>query len=441
VELRVRTQLALYDQNRELERRVAERTKELSDTIQQLRETTAAKERIESELAIAGQIQRAMLPKTDLTDAVECGYRLSAFLQPARQVGGDLYDFFLLDTGWLCLAIGDVSDKGVPAALTMARVITLIRAIAKLNSTPAAILEAINIALCHENDDCHFVTLLCGILEISTGTLHYASGGHDAPLLLRNKHNSWIQLETGPALGIFPNASFPNQRIQLEANDLLLFFTDGLTEAKNLQGNQFTASRLTELLSRHPANDPTRLIRSIQVFYNDFIEQGPASDDITLLALQYLPTHPAYLKHTTMQCTITINNELTELAQVRKRLGEILLQENISKSIIEDMQLVVEELLVNIIEYAFTDTTSTQQLINVHLNITETAVSFKFEDSGKPFNPLEEVTTPDLSVSAEERTNGGLGFFLVRKLVDHIHYARQEDKNVLLVSRNTANPT
>lgn len=437
VELRVRTQLALYDQQRELERMVQERTRELMATIEQLRETTAAKERIESELIIAGQIQLAMLPKTNVTDPAERGYTLSALLQPALQVGGDLYDFFPLGSDRLCLVIGDVSGKGVPAALTMARVITLVRAISKINSTPVAILEAINTSLCHENYECHFVTLFCAILEVSSGILHYSSGGHDAPFLLSQGQCNPLELETGPALGIGADAEFPSYQVSLKSGDLLLLYTDGITEALNPQREMFTVERLQSLLTQHPPTDSIRLIRSVQHFYHNFLQGAPASDDLTLLALHYLPSSPYSSENKAVEWHVSINNELTELELVRQRLSKILLDASVPVTLIEDMQLVTEEILVNVIEYAFKGT-AVQPNIAIFLKIVDGLLTLTFEDTGNPFNPLEEIAPPDLSLGDDVRASGGLGFFLVRELVDQIQYTYHNGKNELLIVRKIA---
>lgn len=403
--------------------------------IKQLKETTAAKERIESELAIAWQIQSAMVPKIDVTDPLENGYKLCAMLQPARQVGGDLYDFFLLDENRLCLVIGDVSDKGIPAALTMARVITLVRSVAKHDGSPIAILKAVNEVLSYANDECNFVTLFCAILEIGNGTLHYASGGHDAPLLLSSGQAEWLELNTGPAVGLFPDAEFPEHTIVLKPGDLLLLYTDGITEARNAAGELFTVERLQALLNRYLPSDPVRLIRLVQYFYHSFVKQAPISDDLTLFAIQYLPSSPFNIDNKTVEWVITLNNELIELKRVCERLGELLLQESLPTSLIEDMQLVTEEILVNIIQYEFA-ATDELQYIDIHINIAEQLLTLTFKDRGNPFNPLQEISQPDLTLEGAERESSSLGLFLVRNLVNHISYDYQYNRNVLSVSRN-----
>ncbi|KOR27159.1 serine/threonine protein phosphatase, partial [Achromatium sp. WMS2] len=175
----------------------------------------------------------------------------------------------------------------------------------------SGVLQAINAVLSHDNDDCHFVTMLCAILEIKTGNLTYASAGHDSPLLLRNKRGQWLELETGPALGLFDDSEFPEHTEQLHTDDLLLLYTDGITEAKNPEGDFFTAERLQSVLERHPPDNPIRLVRSVQHFYQHFLEDAPASDDLTLLALHYLPNNTFYTKGKAMEWTISLNNELT----------------------------------------------------------------------------------------------------------------------------------
>jgi sigma-B regulation protein RsbU (phosphoserine phosphatase) len=404
----------------------------LKDYIQELKTTTAAKQAMESELAIAGQIQRSMVPRVEVTDGPNPRYQLSALLQPARQVGGDLYDFFLLESDRLCLIVGDVADKGMPAALLMARTITLIRTIAHQASTPAEMLAAVNRELCTDNDECQFVTLFCSVLDLNTGKLDYASGGHDPPLLLRDRQVQFLDLETGPALGIDEKATFCQHECWLQSNDLILLYTDGITEATNLEGDLFSETRLLEAIAYYPLSTPARTIRTIQHFHQQFVENASQSDDITLLALQYRPLSPFSQEVKTVEWTISIDSQLTELERVKPYIGEILQAEGLPVESIEDAQLIVEEVLVNIMQYGYENQNDGH--IDLQVQISPEALKMTFEDSGKPFNPLTEIETPDLSMDDVKRSSGGLGFYLVRELADRVDYIYAESKNILTVT-------
>ena len=399
--------------------------------IEKLKTTTSAKQKLESELRIASQIQQSMLPKTDVSQGSDQRYHLSSLHQPARIVGGDLYDFFLLGSDRLCVLIGDVADKGVPAALLMARTVTLIRIVAKQAETPMDILQAVNQELCVNNDECLFVTLFCGILDLPTGLFHCASGGHDPPIVVHNHLVKFLELETGPPLGLEEDAIFPDLKLFIQPNNLLLLYTDGITEAMNPQGDFFSESRLLETIACYPPSSPSRAVRTIQHFHRQFVTDADQSDDLTLLALQYLPLSPFPKDMATMEWQITINSEITELDRVKQRLGKILQDKNLNLELIEDTQLIAEEILVNIATYGYTD-----QPINLQVRMSPNTLSMIFEDFGKPFNPLTEIPPVDLAMDDEEREMGGLGFYMVQELADRLDYAYQDGKNILTVTRN-----
>ncbi|MEE3715408.1 SpoIIE family protein phosphatase [Tumidithrix elongata RA019] len=404
----------------------------LKTYIQKLQETTVAKQKMESELSIAGQIQYSMLPKTEVADSPTRRYQLSTLLEQARLVGGDLYDFFPMGDDRLCIIIGDVADKGIPAALLMARTVTLMRTMVKQTSTPVKALSAVNRELCINNEECLFVTLFCGVLDLHTGTLHYASAGHDPPLLVRDGEVRFLDVETGPPLGIEDDAIFPECEYLLQHNDLIVLYTDGITEAMNLDGDLFSEARLLDAIASYPPSNPARAIRTIQHFHRQFVGDAPQSDDLTLLALQYQPSSPFPQIVEVVELIITINSELTELEKVKQRLGEILQTHGLAVESIEDAQLIVEEVLVNIIQYGYDN--QSHQRIDLQVKISPTSLKMTFEDWGKPFNPLTEIADPDLSVMDDaDRESGGLGFYLVRELADRVDYEHRDRKNILTI--------
>jgi sigma-B regulation protein RsbU (phosphoserine phosphatase) len=399
--------------------------------IQDLQETTAAKQKLESELSIAAQIQRTMLPRTNVDTNLP--YDISAVLKPARIVGGDLYDFFLMGSDRLCLIIGDVADKGFPSALQMARTITLIRTLTKANSTPSQILSAVNQELCVDNEECQFVTVFCGVLELGSGDFTYTSGGHDAPILVRDRHVQHLELETMPPLGIYEDATFEEHKFKLVANDLILFYTDGITEAMNLDGEFFSDTRLIEMIAAYPPTNTTRAVRTIQHFCQQFVGDAPQFDDMTLLAMQYLPSSPFLQVSNVMEWNLTLNSELTELENVKQSLNKILDNAGLAVELIENTQLIVEEILVNIIQYGYENRNDGH--IDLRLEINKQYLIMTFKDGGKPFNPLIEVAAPDLDRDDDERSLGGFGFFLVQELSDQVDYTYCDGKNILTVSQ------
>ena len=206
----------------------------LKEYIRKLTETTAAKERIESELNIAHDIQMGLLPKTFPPFPDRPEFDLFALMEPAREVGGDFYDFFLVDDTHLCFVMADVSGKGVPAALFMAMSMTLIRATGREGIPPDEILSKVNSELSRENDSCMFVTTFCGVLDTETGELIYANGGHNLPLHVKAGGGAfWLPKSGALMVGAMEGITYRQERLLLEPGDGLFLYTDGVTEAMN----------------------------------------------------------------------------------------------------------------------------------------------------------------------------------------------------------------
>ena len=260
----------------------------LKEHIRQLTETTAAKERIESELSIAHDIQMGLLPKTFPPFPDRREFDLFATMQPAKEVGGDFYDFFFVDGTHLCFVIADVSGKGVPAALFMAMSMTLIKATARYGLPPEEILFRVNNELSHGNDSCMFVTTFFGILDTESGEMAYANGGHNPPLHLRRDGMvAWLPLSASLVVGAMEGAPYRRERLLLEPGDSLFLYTDGVTEAMNTQDELFSNGRLAGDLSALQGKEIRDVVRGIMVNIHAFTGDAPQSDDITMMMIQY----------------------------------------------------------------------------------------------------------------------------------------------------------
>ncbi len=261
----------------------------LKQYIEDLKETTAAKERIESELRIAHDIQMGILPKIfpPFPDRIE--FDIFATIDPAKEVGGDFYDFFFIDDEHLCFTIGDVSGKGVPASLFMAVTKTLIKAKTERDMPPNEILSRVNRELCFENDSNMFVTIFCGILNTRTGEVFYTNGGHNLPYILYVQGNvEPLENTGGMALGIMEDIKYWTKKITLRTGDGLFLYTDGVTEAMDGDGNLFSDSRLKGNLEQVNGFTPNEIIHSIVSNVKSFSSGVPQADDITTLAIKYL---------------------------------------------------------------------------------------------------------------------------------------------------------
>jgi phosphoserine phosphatase RsbU/P len=264
-----------------------EMTRRLNESIENLKETTAVKERIESELQIAHEIQMSMVPKIFPAFPDRSELDIFATLVPAKEVGGDLYDFFFIDNDHLCFAIGDVSGKGVPASLFMAVTKTLFRATAGNGGIPGEILARLNAEICRDNDSCMFVTLFCAVLNIRTGEVDYSNGGHNLPYYLHHGGVSPLENAGGRALGVVEQSPYLSGRMVLSPGEALLLYTDGVTEAMDLRETLYSDQRLEQFLTRNRGASPRQIIGDLVTDVRHFAAGAPQSDDITGLALLY----------------------------------------------------------------------------------------------------------------------------------------------------------
>ncbi|NIT13999.1 MAG: SpoIIE family protein phosphatase [Candidatus Dadabacteria bacterium] len=271
---------------------------ELSEYITKLTETTAEKERIESELKIAHDIQMGFLPQKFPPFPERTEFEIFANIIPAKQVGGDFYDFFFLQdedlafsgNNKLFFVIGDVSGKGVPASLFMALTKTLLKAKASSDITPSQMLTAVNRELCIDNDSCMFVTVFCGVLDTDTGEIQYSNGGHNPPYLVSKQRGvKMLDGHTGIALGIYDEAEFITYNEKLFAQEGLYLFTDGVTEAMDINNNLFSEQRLEKFLSDLGECCETELlVEGSRAEVIKFTTGAEQSDDITIMAIKYL---------------------------------------------------------------------------------------------------------------------------------------------------------
>lgn len=262
---------------------------DLADHIRELTETTAAKERIQSELKLATDIQASLLPRIFPPFPDRNEFDLFALMKPAKEVGGDFYDFFFLDERRICLIIGDVSDKGVPAALYMMVAKTLLKSEALRGASPAQILERTNSILALDNETSMFVTVLCAILDTDTGQLDCANAGH-LPPIIQSADNStaYHSFSPGFVLGPMPDINYRTEQLILRPGELFLLYTDGVNEAVNQALEEYGERRLLDCVTAHPAATPKQIIDTIQAEVHTFANGAPQSDDITMLAIRYL---------------------------------------------------------------------------------------------------------------------------------------------------------
>lgn len=382
------------------------------------------KERMQEELNIGRDIQMSMVPQTFPPFPDRKEFLLHALLNPAREVGGDFYDFFFIDENHLCLCIGDVSGKGVPAALFMAVARTLIKALASRELSPSGLIERINNELSENNEDCMFVTLFLGILNVETGLLTFTNAGHNPAYLQDGSGNVTLLSDVhGPMVGAMPEIEYEQDRIQIPAESNLILYTDGITEAFNRSNEPYGEDRLLTLLENTKEYDPVKIIDCILNSVNMFTKGAEQSDDITLLCLRLLTNK---VVEATTNISLMLKNKLEEIDRIHNKFKTFCNRTKLSKEINQSVSIVLDDLLNNIISYGFQD--SEEHIIEVSFSSDKHRLTIKIKDDGVEFDPfvLEE---PDTESDIEDRNIGGLGIHLIRSIMDEYNYKRQNGFN------------
>ena len=405
-----------------LEKTVKERTVQLEEALGTIQEQ---KERMEGELNVGREIQMSMIPLVSSLPAFD-ELSLAATLQPAREVGGDFYDFFWVGDDRFCLCVGDVSGKGVPAALFMAMTKTLIKSRAADDRSTASIMTHVNEELSRDNPSSMFVTVFVAILDIGTGELTYTNAGHNPPHVKRRQGSlESLAQRHGPIIAAMPGMTYGEKTIQLQCGDILTLYTDGVTEAMDESSNLYSDDRLERLLREGEMSDADETVEAIMASIGDFTGEAEQSDDITILTLQYLGGGDAVPMHKT---AIEVDNDVSAIQKVAEEFDRFAEQSGLTPAIVQTLHIIFDELLNNIITYGYQD--DERHSIEVKVEILGRRLSVTITDDGVPFNPLSQKS-PDTSLSIDERQLGGLGIHLVKSMADECGYQRKIDKNVL----------
>ena len=249
---------------------------------------TAEKERIGAELSLATQIQAAMLPHIVPAFPDHTDFDIIGSMDPAKEVGGDFYDYFLIDDDHLCMVIADVSGKGVPAALFMMASKIILQSVAMMGHSPAEILSKTNEAICSNNEAQMFVTVWLGILELSTGKLTCANAGHEYPVFKRPDGNYELYKDRhGFVVGGMEGVKYREYEIQLEPGAKLFVYTDGVPEATNMDKELFGTERMVKALNAQPEAAPQEVLKNVRARVDDFVKDAEQFDDLTMLCLEF----------------------------------------------------------------------------------------------------------------------------------------------------------
>ncbi len=387
----------------------------------------AVKEQLAADLRIAREIQMGMLPH-DFSELEQTfGVEFASVLEPAKEVGGDLFGAFGVENERLVVVMGDVSGKGIPASLFMVRTCTLVRLLARQIREPERILEALNEELSKDNPSGMFVTLVCAVFEPATGRLTLANGGQTPPVLLRpGSPPQWAVRGLGTALGLEPGIRFERVVLNLQSADTLVFYTDGVTEAFNPASQCYGADRLLPILGKASGNGASTLAARVLEDVRRFAEGAPQSDDIAVLVLRAA----GGLKHAQPQKTLRLELHATpqEVMRSVETLEKFCQENKVPQSLVFGLTLALEETGSNIVNHAYRGDAERGFVVTLHHLGDRLVVETR--DSGPAFNPLT-VPLPKVDPDSDDLAKGGVGLYLARHYLDDMAYAREGGENVL----------
>jgi len=390
------------------------------------------KDRMEDELKIGHNIQMSMLPLVSPPYPDSKEFSINALLKPAREVGGDFYDFFFVSQDEICLVIGDVSGKGVPGALFMAVTKTMIKSGTSGDRSPASIVTRVNDELSADNEQSMFVTLFLGIANVRTGEFRYTNAGHNPPYILNEKAELvCLDKRDGPIIGAIGGIAYKESAVSFSRNDTLLLFTDGVTEAMNPVGDLYSDNRLEAFLNSNQTLPTDQLVDAVLASVEAFAGDAEQADDITLMAFS-MDMEPLEILH--HQLELAVQLELSEIDRVIEEFSAFSKQHDLGAAVERKVSIALDELLNNIISYGFEGTEG--HVIKLSVDYNGERLRITVRDGGTPFNPFDQKR-PDTALSVEERKAGGLGVLLVKELMSDMNYQRQQDTNVVTLILNT----
>ena len=391
-------------------------------TLRKNQDLNQRRERLAGELQTARNIQMSMIPKVFPPFPERTDIDLAATIVPAKEVGGDLYDFFIRDEK-LFFCIGDVSGKGVPASLLMAVTRSTFRSVSAHGYSPQRIVTVLNETMVTTNEeDDMFITFFCGVLDMQTGLLRYCNAGHNAPLLFTCEVQPLPVVPNLP-LGVIAGMTFQEQELQLHYDDALFLYTDGVTEAENIHHQLFGEDRMEAVL--HERRSALDHLHAVQQAVSAFVGDAPQSDDITMLFIHYLNekmTDDGNWRH------LVLHNDIRQIPRLAQFVDALAAKKQLDGALSSSLNLALEETVTNVMLYAYPK--GTDGMVDIEVIPGDHELEFVVSDYGTPFDPTA-APEANVNLGVEERPIGGLGIFLVRQIMDSVTYERKKDRNVL----------
>lgn len=374
--------------------------------------------RIDKELEVAKIIQSSTLPGIFPPYPDRNDFDIFATMDTAKEVGGDFYDFYLLDENRLAFLIADVSGKGITAAMFMMKAKTLLKSYAEKETDVAGILTETNKALCEGNEAEMFVTCFMGILNLESYTLTFANAGHNPPLVRqRDGAFEYLVFRPGFVLGEMEQIRYRIGEIPFEPGDEIYLYTDGVTEATNSSIELYGNERLLEVLNSACGRSAEEVCRIVKSDVDRFVGEAPQFDDITMLHLRFLPKN-----------RITVIPTMESITQVMAFVENTLESFHVPGKIMVKMNIAVDEIFSNIVRY------SGAGEAKVECRVGQKEITVIFTDDGCPYDPTGKPD-PDTGAVAEERVAGGMGIFIVKSFMDSVEYSYRDERNILILKK------
>ena len=395
---------------------------------------TEAEERIDKELEFAREIQTSQMPKVFPPYPNIKEFDIYAGMRTAKEVGGDFYDFYFVGENRFAILIADVSGKGIPAAMFMMNAKSVIKSLAETGKSPDEILNKANMKLCENNDAEMFVTCFLGIINLTTGVIEYANAGHNPPVIVHKDGTcSYLKGKRGLVLAGMDDFIYKADKVTLDKGDSIFLYTDGVTEAENMNDELYGEDRLESLLSKCASDTPEQLCEAVINDVDDFSGEREQFDDITMLSFKYNGSEgKSMLNDLSNALLIDATKESIDVATsfVNSMLDSAGCPDNIKGQI----DVAIDEIVQNIVSHAY-DKKGGKVAITAEIGQDGKSIILKFIDSGNKFDPLS-LKDPDTTLSAEERGIGGLGIYMVKKTMDEVTYEYISERNTLTIVKS-----
>ena len=393
----------------------------LTAYVEEVKSTTAEKAVFEREMSTAALIQMHMIPNQFPPYPERSDIDIYGMMEPAKSVGGDLFDFLIRDNR-LFFCIGDVSGKGVPAALVMAVTRSLFHSISMSEERPERIVWRLNRAISDGNTYNMFVTLFIGILDLATGHMDYCNAGHETPLLAGQP----LPIKRNKPVGALSDWQFEGQETDLQPGDTLFLYTDGLSEARNEAHKMFGRGNVAQLVAQQTYDTARQLVELMAREVHSYAAGAEQSDDITMLAIKW---GSGQWTVDTVNCKLSLSVSMDEIDRLKPFITDAATQAGIADKEVKRLRAAVEEAVANVINYSGATTVTLQaEQANGQFIVT-------IDDDGSPFDPTQGSAT-DLSIPADQRPPGGMGIIMIKRMTDGQSYQRADGHNILKLFKN-----